>query len=84
MSARAGRHPHAHPTLQEIQEMTGIEDPVRAMRILETGATFAEIEQALLWARGAGERLGEEQRPLMGRVAAVYDILLEEQEDMGE
>jgi hypothetical protein len=80
MTAGARRHPHAHPTLQEIRELTGIEDPVRAARILETGATFAEIEQALMWARGAGERLGEEERPLGGRIAAVYDILVEEEE----
>ena len=82
MSLRPRRQPHAHPTLQEIQELTGIEDPLRAARILETGATFGEIEQALLWARGAGERLGEEKRPLEGRIAAVYDLLIEEEEEM--
>ncbi|GBD43919.1 hypothetical protein HRbin40_01402 [bacterium HR40] len=80
MTRTAQSHPHAHPTLHEVMELTGIEDPVRASRILATGATFAEIEQAMLWARGAGERLGEEERPLAGRIAAVYDILLEEEE----
>lgn len=80
MTHAGQRHPHAHPTLQEVMELTGIEDPVRAARILETGATFAEIEQALLWARGAGERLGEEERPLAGRVGAVYDLLVEEEQ----
>lgn len=78
---KARRHePHAHPTLQEIQELTGIDDPVKCLRILQTGATFAEIEQALAWARGTAEPLGEEERPLAGRVAAVYDILTEDEE----
>lgn len=80
MTKTGRREPHAHPTAREIRELTGIEDPVRISRILATGATFGEIEQALLWARGAGERLGEEERSLSGRVAAVYDILTEDEE----
>ena len=75
------RSPHAHPTLSEIAELVGGDDPVKHLRILRTGATFGEIEQALAWAAGAGERLGESERPLQGRVAAVYDILTEDRED---
>ncbi len=82
MSERARRNPHARPTLSEIAELVGGDDPVRHLRILKTGATFAEIEQALAWAQGAGEVLGEEERPLSGRVAAVYDILTEDRDEL--
>lgn len=78
MSERRRREPHARPTLSEIRELVGGDDPVKHLRILETGATFAEIEQALAWASGAGDVLGEEERPLTGRVAAVYEILTED------
>ncbi len=81
MPVRRSRSPHAHPTLSEIAELVGGDDPVKHLRILRTGATFGEIEQALAWAAGAGERLGESERPLQGRVAAVYDILTEDRED---
>lgn len=80
MSERHRREPHARPTLSEIAELVGGDDPVKHLRILKTGATFAEIEQALAWASGAGDVLGEEERPLSGRVAAVYEILTEDAE----
>ncbi len=80
MSQRPRRTPHAHPTLSEIAELVGGGDPSKHLRILETGATFAEIEQALLWASGADDVMADEERPLSGRVAAVYRILTEDEE----
>ncbi len=80
MNQKRRRAPHLHPTLSEIAELVGGDDPVKHLRILQTGATFGEIEQALARASGAGEQLGEEERPLEGRVAAVYEILIEDRE----
>ncbi len=80
MNEKRRRAPHLHPTLSEIAELVGGDDPVKHLRILQTGATFGEIEQALAWAGGAGEPLGREERPLEGRVAAVYEILIEDRE----
>ncbi len=80
MNQKRRRAPHLHPTLSEIAELVGGDDPVKHLRILQTGATFGEIEQALAWASGEAEELGEEERPLEGRVAAVYEILIEDRE----
>ncbi len=80
MTEKRRRAPHLHPTLSEIADLVGGDDAVKHLRILQTGATFGEIEQALAWASGAGEPLGAEERPLAGRVAAVYEILTEDRE----
>lgn len=72
---------HEHPTLSEIAALVGGDDPAKHTAILATGATFAEIEQALAVARGEGETLGEAPHPLAGRVAAVYEILAADAEE---
>lgn len=43
--------------------------------IVETGASLAEIEQALVWASGDSEIGKDAAHPLEGAVARVYDIL---------
>jgi hypothetical protein len=48
--------------------------------IIESGATLAELETAAAWAAGADEVLGEEREPLTGATAAVYDILVADEE----
>jgi hypothetical protein len=51
-----------------------LEDPV-VVALLATGATHEEFEEAVAWARGESDVVGEMERPLSGAVAAVYDIL---------
>ena len=48
--------------------------------IIESGATLSEFETAAAWAAGADEALGEEREPLTGAAAAVYDILVADEE----
>jgi hypothetical protein len=48
--------------------------------IIESGATLSELETASAWAAGADEVLGEEREPLTGATAAVYDILIADEE----
>jgi hypothetical protein len=48
--------------------------------IIDTGASAAELEAAWAWSQGADEALGEERRPLAGVTAAVYDILIADEE----
>jgi hypothetical protein len=55
-------------------------DDLTVAKILETGATVEEFEEAVMWAADEGETLGKEGRPLSGAVAAVYDILMIDQE----
>lgn len=65
-------------TLREIRAIVGDLDAAKLEAILDSGATPAEIEEALAWAQGESDVMGDLQRPLNGRVAAVYDILLTE------
>jgi hypothetical protein len=73
--------PDSRPTLSEIAKIVRDDDPEKLARILATGATIAEIEQAVLWASGAEDVLGEAPHPLEGRAALVYDILTADEAD---
>ena len=66
-------------TLREIRDIVGDVDAAKLEAILETGASAAEVEQAVVWAAGASDVMGGDlERPLSGRVAAVYGILMTE------
>jgi hypothetical protein len=65
-------------TLSEIRQTVGELDDAKLEAILATGATPAELEQALAWAEGESDVMGKLARPLEGRVAAVYEILATE------
>ncbi len=67
------------PTLSEIAQLVGDDDPEKLAQILATGATIAEIEKALLWASGAQDAMGDVPPPLEGPAAQVYDILTADQ-----
>ena len=43
--------------------------------ILATGASLEELEEAVAYASGEDDIMGEERKPLAGRVAQIYDIL---------
>jgi hypothetical protein len=66
---------------REIIEIVGPLDDGVVMRILETGATQAEVLEAFTWAN-ANDQIGTElERGPRGAVTRVYDILkLEEPE----
>jgi hypothetical protein len=68
------------PTLSEIAALVGGDDAALHTAILKTGASYAEIEQALMAAAGADEALGEIPHPLEGRAAMVYDLLTADQD----
>jgi len=48
--------------------------------IIATGATMEELEEAVAFAAGEDDVLGEARVPAAGRVAEVYDILTVEEE----
>lgn len=62
---------------QLVSLVGGISDEA-VVAILETGATLEEIEEALQWISSADDVMGKSGRELSGRSAAVYDILLAE------
>jgi hypothetical protein len=67
--------PNRQPTLTEIAQLVEGASHTEHMAILESGASFAEIEQALLRFSGDDDVLGEAPPPLEGRSAQVYEIL---------
>ena len=63
---------------EDVTTVVGSIDPSALVAIVNTGATYAEIEEAAMWARGELEVPGEEEHPLKGTAADVYDILVDD------
>lgn len=68
--------PNRPVTLADVARLVGDLDNEVLVSIIETGATYAEVEQAVTWAEGKAEQLGKEGHPLIGAAAMVYDILI--------
>lgn len=54
-------------------------DDSKVAAIAATGATLAEVEEALVWAEGESDVLGKTDHPLSGGAACVYEILTAEE-----
>ena len=69
----------------EIARILGaLHDPaadIKVAVIQATGATRDELEQAVAWARGESDVMGEERIPLSGVVARLHEILTADQFD---
>ncbi|MHA1565055.1 MAG: hypothetical protein ACTSX7_07065 [Alphaproteobacteria bacterium] len=50
-------------------------DDVKAAAIIATGATVEELDEAIAWAAGESDTMGELGHPLSGVTAQVFDIL---------
>ena len=71
MSERA-----SHPvTQQDIKSILGSVDDASVTAIIAIGPSVSELEEAVAWASGESDVMGELERPLEGAVARVYDIL---------
>lgn len=75
VSNRSDRCP---ASLHEIRAIVGDIEAAKLEAILTTRASAAEIEQALAWAAGETDVVGDLERPLTGPVAEVYEILASE------
>jgi|GEM_PF-997270 len=66
-------------THDDVVELVKDITDARAAAILATGATIEEFEEAVAWAFGESDVMGEQERkPLSGTVAKVYEILIAE------
>lgn len=63
-------------TRDDVLRIVGDVEDTTVAALLETGADHLELEQALMWVNGDGDYLGKLGRPLAGRIARAYDILL--------
>lgn len=67
-------------TPQDVRDVVGELDDVKVAEILASGATPEELEEASAWAAGESDVMGDLERPLSGRVARVYEILVADDE----
>ncbi|MGH6952878.1 MAG: hypothetical protein ACREGL_01750 [Alphaproteobacteria bacterium] len=67
-------------TREDVIHVAGELDDLKLGRILATGATMAELEQALAWSQGESDVMGDARQRLTGRVAELYEILAAEEE----
>lgn len=71
-------------TQQEIKGILGNLDDASIAAILEIGPSVKELEEAMAWASGESDVMGELERPLDGAVASVYDILTQDEAWLGD
>lgn len=62
-------------THDDIARLAGDLGELKTARILETGATVGELEEACELAGGDSEAIGRRHVDLTGAVAEIYDIL---------
>lgn len=64
------------PSYDELVRLVGELEPVRLAEIEQLQATVNEIEEAVAFAAGEDDVMGEARVPLIGRAAEVYEILI--------
>lgn len=62
-------------TRGRILHIVGDIDDAKVAAIERLGASLEELEEAVAWASGETDVMGEARLPLTGRVAELYDIL---------
>ncbi|MFQ5953930.1 MAG: hypothetical protein ACE5JZ_02580 [Kiloniellales bacterium] len=72
---RKARASNMRLTHDRVIDIAGDLGDARIARILATGATVEDLEEAVAWAAGESDVMGEERLPLSGRVAKLYEIL---------
>ena len=63
------------PSYEELVRLVGQLEPARLAEIEKLQATLEEIEEAVAYAAGEDDIMGEERLPLAGRTAEVYEII---------
>jgi hypothetical protein len=68
-------------TKDELLHLVGKVDDATLMEILALSPTFAEVEEAVLWAEGEADALAKSGHNLNGKAARVFEILTAESEE---
>ncbi|MFT5181662.1 MAG: hypothetical protein ACI8S3_001547 [Alphaproteobacteria bacterium] len=63
------------PSYEELVRLVGELEPARLAEIELLHATINEIEEAVAFASGEDDVMGEARIPLIGRAAEVYEII---------
>jgi len=70
----------AELTHDRVVSVAGALTDAKVVQIIATGATMEELEEAVAFAAGEDDVMGEARVPAAGRVAEIYDILILEEE----
>ena len=70
-------------THDQILRIAGEISDAKVAAIEAMGATLEELEEAVAWAVGESDVMGDQRRPLAGRISDLYDILTAD-EDYGD
>lgn len=70
-------------THDQILRVAGDISDAKVAAIEATRATLEELEEAVAWAVGESDVMGDQRRPLAGRISDLYDILTAD-EDYGD
>ena len=62
-------------THEQIVELVGDIPDAKAVAIIATQGTFQDLEEAVAWASGESDVMGEAELPLAGAAAKIYEIL---------
>lgn len=62
----------------QVVEIAGQVDDIMAARIIETGATAEDLEEAVAWAAGESDVMGSERKRANTVVHSLYNILTAE------
>jgi hypothetical protein len=82
MAVHTGKAPgELQIKLADIKELVDDIGEVDAAAVLATGATRAELEQAVFYARGYGDVVDRSGHPLTGAAAQIFEILTADQEE---
>jgi len=63
------------PSYEELVHLVGKLEPAKLAEIEQLQATINEIEEAVAYASGEDDVMGEARIPLIGRAADVYEII---------
>jgi hypothetical protein len=67
-------------THREIVDLVGEIEDAKAIAIIATQGTFKDLEEAVAWAAGETDVMGEAEQPLAGAAARIFDILTADEE----
>jgi hypothetical protein len=63
-------------TPQDVRDIVGDLDDAKIAALLAAGANAEQLEEAMAWASGESDVMGDLERPLAGVVGQLYDILM--------
>ena len=67
-------------TGEAVRELVGDITDAKVASILALGPTLEDVEEAVAWAAGESDVMGEERLPLSGIAARVYEIVVADED----